>query len=152
MSKAARPPRRTAGKPPSRQNPPAILCIDDDHAALATRKSLFQSAGYKVFTADCGSTGLEIAKTTHLDLAMVDCRMSGMSSYAVAALLRAIQPGMRILMLCAVAPRPAGINGEVDGILIKGQPAFRLLEQVANHVAAIRSRPLSWSQRRDSVA
>ncbi len=152
MSKPTRARRQSPRKLPTRQAPPAILCIDDDRSALATRKSVLQGAGYRVFTANSGVVALEIAKTKHLDLALVDFEMAGMSGYAVAALLRATQPATRILLLSTFAPAPSQVNGELDGILIKGQPPSRLLEQIANHLTGTRSQLLCVGHARDSVA
>lgn len=152
MSKPVRPPRLNPRELSPRRNQPTILCIDGDRSALAKSKAILQSAGYQVFTANSGSIGLEIAKTKHLDLALVDFAMPDMSSYAIAALLRATQPGTRILLVSAFGPAPGRMNGELDGVLIKGQPTGRFLERIANQLAGTKPRTLSWDPMRDAVA
>ncbi len=37
-----------------------ILCVDDNHAGLKTRKMLLEAAGYRVLTADHPRMALEI--------------------------------------------------------------------------------------------
>jgi two-component system alkaline phosphatase synthesis response regulator PhoP len=54
----------------------AVLIIDDDSDFVRAIQALLESSGYKVRSATNGRDGLELAKTTHPDLVLLDVMMS----------------------------------------------------------------------------
>ena len=65
-----------------------ILVVDDDRLVLATLSYGLSQAGYAVMTADNGDDAILIAREHRPELALLDIRMEGKSSFDVAAYLR----------------------------------------------------------------
>jgi two-component system alkaline phosphatase synthesis response regulator PhoP len=56
--------------------PKAVLIIDDDSDFVRAIQALLESSGYKVRSAANGHDGLQLAKTIHPDLILLDVMMS----------------------------------------------------------------------------
>jgi adenylate cyclase len=56
-----------------------ILCVDDESSVLSSLKRLLRKATYQVFTANGGSTALDLMRTHNIDLIISDMRMPEMS-------------------------------------------------------------------------
>jgi DNA-binding response OmpR family regulator len=60
-----------------------ILVIDDEDIMREILEALLTRAGYQVRLAASGEAGLELARTTTFDAAIVDVMMPGMDGIAV---------------------------------------------------------------------
>ena len=65
-----------------------LLCVDDDSQKLNTITALLKREGYEVITAPVGAEALKLFAEKHIDLAVVDHYMPGMSGDVLAAVHR----------------------------------------------------------------
>ena len=78
--------------------PPTILCIDDDPRILELEKGLLEAEKYKVLTALDGPMGVALARTSHIDLVVLDFKMPGMDGNQVAEVLMKEQPNLPVVI------------------------------------------------------
>jgi CheY-like chemotaxis protein len=110
---------------------PAVLCIDDNVLGLAVRKAMLESRDYKVFTAENGPKGLEIASREEIDLVILDYQMPEMDGGQVAERLRNSCSHLPILLLSGFPGRiPRSLLASVDGFVLKGSSPEVLLKEV----------------------
>lgn len=77
-----------------------LLVADDDGLVLATISAGLRQLGYDVIEASSGDEAIELCKTTHPDLALLDMRMPGKSGIEVAREI-AVDPGVPFMFLSA---------------------------------------------------
>ena len=118
--------------------PRTLLCVDDHVQELELRKYLFEQRGYTVHTATEGFPALEIAERTPLDLVMLDYHMDGMDGEAIAKVLKARHPALRILLLSGYDV-PERLHVLVDRVVAKADPLedlLRIVDEMAAPAAA----------------
>jgi CheY-like chemotaxis protein len=103
------------------QTPAAILCVDDEEAALSLRRRVLEKAGYRVFTALTGKEGIEIFRSQHIDVVILDYWMADMDGLDVAVALKSINTKTPIIMLSGYAAILDEALGKVDLWLRKGE-------------------------------
>jgi CheY-like chemotaxis protein len=67
-----------------------ILLVEDHADAREALQALLELDGYEVLTAPEGAAALDIARTKHPDIALIDIGLPGMDGYEVARRLRAM--------------------------------------------------------------
>lgn len=77
-----------------------ILIVDDEPTLVATLKYNLERENFQVYEASDGDTALEIARTSHPDLVILDLMLPGMSGLEICRVLRK-ETGIPILMLTA---------------------------------------------------
>lgn len=80
-----------------------ILVMDDDLLALESLEDYLKRAGYTVVTASSAREALERARETPCDLAVLDMKMPEMDGFQVAAMVRQLQPDLRVIMFTGYA-------------------------------------------------
>jgi DNA-binding NtrC family response regulator len=80
-----------------------ILMMDDDLLVLESLEDYLKQAGYTVLTASSAREALEQARKTPADVALLDMKMPEMDGFQVAAMLRQLQPGLRVVMFTGYA-------------------------------------------------
>jgi DNA-binding NtrC family response regulator len=80
-----------------------ILVMDDDLLAVESLKEYLQQAGYTVTTVTSAREAVEQARETRYDAALLDMRMPEMDGLQVAAVLRQLQPGLRVIIFTGYA-------------------------------------------------
>jgi CheY-like chemotaxis protein len=103
------------------QTPATILCVDDEEAALSLRRRVLEKAGYRVFTALTGKEGIEIFRSQHIDVVILDYWMADMDGLDVAAALKGTHSKTPIIMLSGYAALLDEALGKVDLWLRKGE-------------------------------
>ncbi len=78
-----------------------ILVVDDYSDALESMAMLLQMGGHEVETADCGMKALELARTFHPQVVLLDIGLPDLDGYEVAKRLRAL-PETRDALLVAL--------------------------------------------------
>jgi CheY-like chemotaxis protein len=109
-----------------------ILCVDDEVVGLRVRKILLERAGYRVLTAENGSSGIEIFATQPVDAVVLDYAMPGMHGGEVAKRMRQTKPQVPILLLSAYVGLPEEVSGLVDIYMTKGEGAPALLTKLSH--------------------
>jgi DNA-binding NtrC family response regulator len=80
-----------------------ILVMDDDLLALESLESYLKQAGYAVVTASTAREAVERARGISCDVALLDMKMPEMDGFQVAAMLRQLHPGLRVVMFTGYA-------------------------------------------------
>jgi CheY-like chemotaxis protein len=70
----------------------SILIIEDHEDAREALRALLELEGHRVAAAGTGPSGLELARTTPLDVALIDIGLPEVDGYEVARRLRALGP------------------------------------------------------------
>lgn len=128
-------------------HPPTILCIDDNVLTLAIRKAMLESKDYRVFTADNGPAGVEIANREQIDVVILDYNMPEMDGGAAAEEIRSNHPEVAILLLSGFPSKiPESVLSIVDGFVYKGSSPAILLQELQRVRTAKQQRP-EWPSR-----
>jgi len=80
-----------------------ILVMDDDQLALESLENYLSEAGYTTVTASSAREAVEQARETACDVALLDMKMPEMDGFQVAAMLRQLQPDLRVIMFTGYA-------------------------------------------------
>ena len=80
-----------------------ILVMDDDLLVLESLEDYLKRAEYTVVTASTAREALEQARETPCDVALLDMKMPEMDGFQVAAMLRQLQPDLRVIMFTGYA-------------------------------------------------
>jgi DNA-binding NtrC family response regulator len=80
-----------------------ILIIDDEEIMREILEALLTREGYQVRMASSGEAGLELARSTTFDAAIVDVMMPGMDGIAVLQELKKLDDDLPVLMITAFA-------------------------------------------------
>ena len=107
-----------------------LLCIDDELNVLAVRKMLLETVGYRVLIAESGPIGLEILKRERVHTVILDYRMPEMTGAEVAQRIRAMQPGLPIILLSAYVDLTGDQLKDVDAYITKGESPDVLLRTI----------------------
>jgi len=86
--------------PADADDTPGILVIDDDEVILDLISDLLQKRNARVFTADNGEMAIEIFKESIdiINIVILDLIMPGMNGREVFRILRALKPGVKIIL------------------------------------------------------
>jgi two-component system NtrC family response regulator len=80
---------------------PTLLLIDDDDSLRRVTEFTLQDDGYAVLTASNGREGLELFRSTPVDLVLSDVRMPELDGMDLLPQLKAMQPDLPVIMLTA---------------------------------------------------
>jgi two-component system cell cycle response regulator DivK len=102
----------------------SVLVVDDNPLNRGMFCALLRTAGYRVFDAWDGLSGLETARDLRPDLIILDVHLPGLSGLEIRRRLRAAAETQAIPMLVATADWDPGIEAEVqssgrDGFMAK---------------------------------
>lgn len=110
-----------------------ILIVDDDREIVAGLRTLLESRGYRVVTANDGDAGLKQAAKEKPDLVLVDMMMPKKSGFLVIEALKK-ETGPKVIMMTANEGSRHRAYAEmlgVDDYLRKPFAMDKLLESVA---------------------
>lgn len=91
-----------------------LLLIDDDSAVLEMNSKYLTSQDFKVYTASNPLTGLNLAKSKHPDLIVLDVMMPGMDGFELCSRIRQFS-GVPIIFLTGKVSEDDKIKGLVTG-------------------------------------
>jgi len=80
-----------------------ILVVDDDLLVLESLEDYLNQADYRVVTASSAREAIEKARETPFGIGLLDMKMPEMDGFQVAAMLRQLQPGLRIIIFTGYA-------------------------------------------------
>jgi len=110
-----------------------VLVIEDDGPIRRGVVDALKYAGYTVFGAADGTSGLETALSSDVDMVLLDIVMPGMDGFEVLAELRKAKPAVPVIMLTArgaETDRVRGLKGGADDYVVKPFSARELLARV----------------------
>jgi PAS domain S-box-containing protein len=98
-----------------------VLLVDDEQTIVEVMEKALFLTGYKVLVARGGEEAVEVFKKNHdrIDLVILDMIMPGMGGGKVFDLLRAIHPGVKVILSSGYS-----IDGEASQILARGCSGF----------------------------
>lgn len=114
--------------------PKQLLLIEDDPTIAELLAYNLRQAGYDVLLAADGRTGLELALTADVDLALVDLMLPEIDGMTVSRQLSAQRPHLPIIMLTARTDRETvleGFESGADDYVVKPFDLDELLARIA---------------------
>ena len=78
-----------------------VLCIDDEQTALQLRRTVLESAGYKVLAAKSGAQGIKFFRSEPVHAVVLDYWMADMNGLQVAREIRKLDSSVPIIILSA---------------------------------------------------
>jgi len=112
-----------------------LLCIDDDFAGLALRKTLLESAGYDVRVAGSGREGVRLVASHPFDAVILDYDMPETDGGRVASAIKRIRHRLPIIVLSGAIDVPKKLLQSIDGFIAKGEPPALLLGKIQQLLA-----------------
>jgi DNA-binding NarL/FixJ family response regulator len=109
------------------------LIVDDDESPRALMEVLLSRAGHRATAVPSGDAALEAVRHDSFDVAIVDMEMPGRGGAATIASLRALEPGLRILVVSGYDDRRrvmAALEAGADGYLLKDELSESLSESL----------------------
>ncbi len=128
-----------------------VLLVDDDDAVREAAQRLLKRAGYTVVEARSGSAGIEAVRKFGgvIQAVVLDINMPGLDGYAVCQAIRALRPGIRVLIWSGLDPE------EVRARLMELGDSLQVIEKPSHmrDIAVALKRLLAQPQsERESVA
>src|SRR5580698_3062652 len=77
-----------------------LLIVDDEEGPRMSLRVIFKD-NFDLLMAEDGPTAVELAQKNHIDVAILDIRMAGMSGIEVLERLRFVQPEIEAVMITA---------------------------------------------------
>ena len=108
-----------------------LLCVDDDSQKLNTITALLRREGYDVITAPVGAEALKLFAEKHIDLAVVDHYMPGMSGDVLAAEMKRIKAAVPVVLFSGSFNLPEMVIAIVDGFVSSSEDFSALLNKIA---------------------
>ena len=99
-----------------------ILIVEDEVLLAFSLKEIFEECGHSVICAYDGMEGLELARSSHFDILVLDLMLPKLNGFQVARTLRKEKNGIPILMLTAksdILDRVEGLDSGADYYLTK---------------------------------
>src|SRR4029079_1226080 len=124
---------------PAENHNATLLIVDDDHAARERLREIFETAKYRVVTANEAASALRVLKGVRCDLVALDLEMPGVDGLALCKLLRA-QPTTSKLPIIALSEsddetrKVQAFTAGADDYITKPSTPGELLSRVSLHV------------------
>jgi signal transduction histidine kinase len=122
-----------------------VLLVDDDSLVRASMLLALRSAGYEVEEAGSGADALNALRRAPADVLVTDYAMPGMTGTELAALARAMQPGLPVVLVTGYAEPGLGLAPvhDVDVVLHKPFSTDTLIGHIER---------LAWQDARDGAS
>jgi len=121
--------------------PQRVLCVDDNAFTLFVNVMVLRNQGYEVLASSHPLEAASIAQSEELDLAIVDYEMPEMNGAELAALCKAANPDIKVILFSG----PVGVADRelafVDRLVEKSENFDVLLAAIEELLSADRS----WS-------
>ena len=114
-------------------NETRILIVDDDDTIRSTMKAILEDEGYDVDLAASGKEGVQKAKETSYNIALLDIRLPDMEGVELLRLMKPAVPRTRKIMVTGYPSTQnaiAALNKNADAYLIKPVDIEKLLSTI----------------------
>ncbi len=121
-----------------------LLIIDDEKNYLLVLEDLLAEDGYEVITADSGERGLEIVRSSDLDVLITDMKMPGMDGMVLLEHCHTEKPDLPVIMMTAFGSVEKAVEamrkGAFDYILkpFKNEELKLTIRKAADHSHLLR--------------
>ncbi len=111
-----------------------ILIVDDEKEVAESLASMLRPAGFLALLANNGSDGLNLAKTEHPDLILLDINMPGMDGGDVARVLSDNPKTKNIPIVYISGMVTQGDEDKIHGrvLISKATPAGAIIKKIKN--------------------
>jgi CheY-like chemotaxis protein len=99
-----------------------ILVVDDEPPIMALCLKILGRLGHEVEGVTGGDQALSKLAGGSVDLLVVDYKMPGLNGFEVVRRARALQPGLRVVLITGHGTREVmgeAMDGKINGILVK---------------------------------
>jgi CheY-like chemotaxis protein len=109
-----------------------ILCVDDEEIPRTLRALVLRKQGYQVLTAASGPEALKVLDDTDVGLVLTDQMMPVMSGTELAKRVKAIRPGLPVILISGMNELPPdAIYADRFISKVEGpEPLFRAILEV----------------------
>ncbi len=126
-----------------------LLFVDDEEAILDSLKKRLEVRGFDVVTASRGDKAVELARTTPIDIALVDLKMPGMRGEEVLTLLKKEHPWMEVVILTGHGSIDSAVECTKGGAYFYLQKPCELDRMLDVLVQAYRKKILNKTQMKE---
>ena len=118
---------------------PLVLCVDDDEEILGLLRMVLEQKGYRVLTANGGSTALEAFVASAVDAVVLDYEMPGMNGGEVAQEMMRLNPKVPKLLFSGNTSFPSEVAGVFQGYCPKPLGLCTLTSQIGTMTSVAKS-------------
>jgi signal transduction histidine kinase len=116
-----------------------ILYIEDDANCRILIKKIIEQHGYKLFEAEDGFSGLELAKNNNFDLILLDINMIGMNGFEIATKIKSFDNCKNIPLIAITGnllnnTKDMSIISGCDGFLTKPINAATIMNSIEEYL------------------
>ena len=108
-----------------------ILIVDDEPRILLLMQGLLRANGYEVEAARDGNAALDIVRKGGVDITVTDLRMAPMDGMTLFREIKAIAPGMPVVLLTAYATVETAIEAMKGGVFDYLTKPFKVDDMIA---------------------
>ena len=110
--------------PPPSGRGETILVIDDENAMREIARTLLEAQGYRVLTAENGTTGLALYREHRatVSVVLIDLMLSGIQGAEVIKELRTLNPDVRVVAMSGVGGEEPGVGEESGRLIFLAKP------------------------------
>ena len=119
-----------------------VLVVEDDAAIRRGLVDVLTFSGYEVLESETGEEGLALAKSSHVDVVLLDVMLPGMDGLAVLDALRKHEPTLPVIMVTARGAEDDRVQGLKDGADDYVVKPFSTKELLARVEAVLRRSPM----------
>ena len=119
-----------------------LLYVDDNDLRLEVMTTRLRMLGYHVLSAGNGTDAIAVFQSNHIDLAVVDYYMPGMTGDMVAIEMKDRKPRVPVIIFSGVFTLSEMVIALVDGFVSTSDDAESLLNKISE-VLAPRRKPLA---------
>ena len=109
-------------------NPPRLLIVDDEAAALKNLSHLFRKDGYAVTACQSGQSGVKELREKEFDVVLTDLRMKGVDGLALLRQAREVQPDCEVIVITGHATLDSAVEAMKEGAFHYVAKPYRLDE------------------------
>ncbi len=133
---------------------PRVLIVDDDTSLREFLEIFLAKEGYRVDSAASGQDALEKLKANNFNLVITDVRMPGMDGVELLRAVKAMDPGLPVILITAFASLDAAVEAMKEGAWDYLTKPFRIEELrnvVENAISSRQEQALKPVDSRDKI-